>query len=133
MRIVFFNRSYHPDHGATGQLLTELTQDLVRDHDCEVAVVTGPVTGAAAFRSLHVMETHEGVTILRANGTRFAQRGFFGRFVNYVSYFLAAAWTSFRLPRADVVVSLTDPPIIGLVAWMTAKRMGARFVFLCQL
>ena len=29
-------------------------------------------------------------------------------------------------------MALTDPPIIGLIAWLTAKRMGARFVFLCQ-
>jgi colanic acid biosynthesis glycosyl transferase WcaI len=27
---------------------------------------------------------------------------------------------------------LTDPPIIGLVAWAAARRTGARFVFLCQ-
>jgi hypothetical protein len=31
-----------------------------------------------------------------------------------------------------VVVAFTDPPIIGLVAWTTARRTGARFVFLCQ-
>jgi colanic acid biosynthesis glycosyl transferase WcaI len=30
------------------------------------------------------------------------------------------------------VVSLTDPPIIGLAALLTARRCGARFVFLCQ-
>ncbi len=29
MRIVFFNRSYHPDPEATGQYLTELAEDLV--------------------------------------------------------------------------------------------------------
>ncbi len=29
LRIVFFNRSYYPDYGATGQLLTELCEDLV--------------------------------------------------------------------------------------------------------
>ncbi len=41
-------------------------------------------------------------------------------------------WASFRIRRPDVVVGLTDPPIIGLVAWATARRTGARFVFLCQ-
>ena len=34
--------------------------------------------------------------------------------------------------RPDVVVALTDPPIIGLAALLTARRSGARFVFLCQ-
>ena len=128
MRIVFFNRSYSPDMGATGQLLTELTQDLVRDHGCDVTVVCGPPPEGSCAD----VHSHEGVTIVRAKGTRLARRGFLGRFTNYVTYSLAAAWASLRLPRSDIVVALTDPPIIGLVAWATSKRMGSRFVFLCQ-
>jgi hypothetical protein len=42
LRIAFFNRSYWPDLGATGQLLTELAEDLVNEHGCEVTVVAGP-------------------------------------------------------------------------------------------
>ena len=34
--------------------------------------------------------------------------------------------------RPDVVVSLTDPPVIGRIALSVAKRHGARFVFLCE-
>ena len=128
MRIVFFNRSYYPDMGATGQLLTELTQDLVREHGCDVTVVCGP----APERSCPDIDSHQGVSLVRVKGTQFWRRGFFGRFANYVTYFLAAALASLRLPRADIVVALTDPPIIALVAWATSKRMDARFVFLCQ-
>ena len=39
---------------------------------------------------------------------------------------------SFGVGRPDVVVSLTDPPIVGLAALWTARRTGARFVFLCE-
>jgi len=35
MLVVFFNRSYWPDFGATGQLLTELSQDLAPRRDVE--------------------------------------------------------------------------------------------------
>jgi hypothetical protein len=42
LRVCFFNRSYYPDQAATGQLLTELAEDLVRAHGCEVSVVAGP-------------------------------------------------------------------------------------------
>ena len=51
---------------------------------------------------------------------------------NYVSYFAAATAASFGVGRPDVVVSLTDPPIVGLAALWTARRTGARFVFLCE-
>lgn len=42
MHIAFFNRSYYPDQTATGQLLTDLCEDLVREHGCRVTVVAGP-------------------------------------------------------------------------------------------
>ena len=41
MHVVFFNRSFHPDTAATGQLLTELCEDLVQQHGCRVTVVAG--------------------------------------------------------------------------------------------
>lgn len=131
MRVVFFNRSYWPDFGATGQLLNELTQDLVKDHGWSVTVVAGGASSRRSF-GLVTRETHEGVEILRAKGTRLARRGFVGRFLNYLSYFFSAIWASFRVGSPDVVVALTDPPIIGLVGWALARRTGARFVFLCQ-
>jgi glycosyltransferase involved in cell wall biosynthesis len=37
-----------------------------------------------------------------------------------------------RIGPQDIVVSLTDPPILGLAALSAARRAGARFVFLCE-
>jgi glycosyltransferase involved in cell wall biosynthesis len=130
VKVVFFNRSYWPDFGATGQLLAELSQDLAREYGFQVTVVAG----GESSRSFGIVarERHEGVEILRAKGTRFERRGFLGRFGNYLSYFASAIWASFQVGKPDVVVALTDPPIIGLVAWATARRTGASFVFLCQ-
>src|SRR5436309_3725365 len=90
VKICFFNRSYWPDQAATGQLLTELAEDLVAGHGCEVTVVAGRALhapgsdrrrGAAVER-----ETRNGVTILRANGTRFRPGRFAGRAANYLTY-----------------------------------------------
>jgi colanic acid biosynthesis glycosyl transferase WcaI len=49
-----------------------------------------------------------------------------------VTYFASACLAGLRLGRSDVVVALTDPPIVGLAALMAARVEGARFVFLCQ-
>jgi lipopolysaccharide/colanic/teichoic acid biosynthesis glycosyltransferase/glycosyltransferase involved in cell wall biosynthesis len=73
-----------------------------------------------------------GVHVVRARGTALAPVRFAARAANYVSYF-AAAWLAARsVPRPDVVVALTDPPIVGLAAASMARRSGARFVFVCQ-
>jgi len=144
LQICFFNRSYYPDQGATGQLLTELAETLVRDHGCCVAVVVGPAlfkpetqkTGDRQDTSFSWLpfrrEMHNGVEIFRTNGTTFRPRRFASRILNYLSYFSFAVLAGFRVPSPDVVVALTDPPIVGLAALLTTRRSGAKFVFLCQ-
>jgi putative colanic acid biosynthesis glycosyltransferase WcaI len=138
VRICFFNRSYWPDQAATGQLLTELAGDLVDRYGHEVTVVAGrPLMAADGHaapgrRALVTRERHEGVDILRANGTRMRPRRFAARAANYVSYVGAASIAGLRVGRQDVVVSLTDPPVVGLTALWTARRAGARFVYLCE-
>ena len=143
MKICFFNRSYWPDQAATGQLLTELAQDLVTGYGCTVSVVAGralhaghtapTAAGNGAGRFWPVSrEEHEGVRILRANGTRLERRRFVGRATNYLTYFASALAASHSIGPQDIVVSLTDPPILGLAALRAARRAGARFVFLCE-
>jgi len=133
VHIAFFNRSYYPDTSATGQLLTDLCEDLVRVHGCRVSVVAGvPLlpssTAKTTQRAMIAREEHHGVEIHRARGTRFSKRRFIGRASNYVTYFLSASLAGLRLDRPDVVVALTDPPIIGLAAWISGRRFGAPLV-----
>jgi glycosyltransferase involved in cell wall biosynthesis len=138
LRLAFFNRSYYPDFGATGQLLTELCEDLVAHHGHHVTVVAGvPLSSTVPVSTPHwyrpVREQwHNGVRILRAYGTTLDKRRFSGRATNYMTYFASALFGAIRLGRVDVVIALTDPPIIGLPASAAAKMHGARFVFLCQ-
>jgi glycosyltransferase involved in cell wall biosynthesis len=136
--VVFFNRSYYPDFGSTGQLLTELCEDLVARFQYDVTVVAGmPLAAESAiapmtWRAPVRRERHNGVDILRAWSTSRSTRRFSGRLSNYLSYFISAGLASFRLGRPDVIVALTDPPIVSLTAIAAARASGARFVFLCQ-
>jgi glycosyltransferase involved in cell wall biosynthesis len=128
VHVVFFNRSYAPDQTATGQLLASLCESLVRDQGCRVTVVAGRPLAAGSNRSTAARGPREGVHVVRARGTRFANRRFLGRAANYVTYFLSACLAGQRIARPDVVVALTDPPIIGLAAWLTARRFRAPLV-----
>lgn len=128
-RVYYFNRSYWPDTGATGQLLTELAEDLVQRHGFAVTVVTGYPTTASG-QDLPAREIRNGVEVIRARGTRLSTRVFSGRALNYVTYFLSALWIALRLPRPDIAVALTDPPIVGLAALAARPRRG--MVFYCQ-
>src|SRR6185369_14739190 len=87
LRVVFFNRSYYPDFGATGQLLTELCEDLVARFGYDVTVVAGmPLTAREHDAELNVKTAHwyapvrreerHGVHILRAWSTSHPTRKF---------------------------------------------------------
>ncbi|MGE4056042.1 MAG: glycosyltransferase family 4 protein, partial [Vicinamibacterales bacterium] len=78
--------------------------------------------------SLFNRESIHGVEIYRARGTRFRKERFAGRATNYMTYFFSACYAGLRLDRPDVVVALTDPPIIGLAALASGRRFGAPLV-----
>ncbi|MBI2360169.1 MAG: glycosyltransferase family 4 protein [Deltaproteobacteria bacterium] len=111
---------------------------LVRDHGCRVSVVAGyPLVWAdgdtdTRRRELIEHEFFQGVEIFRSRGTTFSKASFVGRASNYVSYFLSASVRGLRFNDADVVVGMTDPPIIGLAALVAARRARAKFVMLYQ-
>lgn len=131
MRLLFLNRSFWPDLEATGQLLTELCVDLSRCHD--VTVVAGPSyhlppAGAALWQR----DAIGSVQILRTWGTRFSKERLSARLVNLGSYYLLAAVGALRLPRPDVVIAETDPPLLGLLGSALKARWRCAFVYYCQ-
>lgn len=135
LHIAFFNRSFYPDTAATGQLLTELCEGLVEEYGCRVSVVAGVPPGqrpggADGQKRFSIVrrEQYRGIDVLRASGSRFSKRRFIGRFSNYVTYFFSACYAGLCLDRPDIVVALTDPPIIGLAAYLAARRFGAPLV-----
>jgi colanic acid biosynthesis glycosyl transferase WcaI len=81
---------------------------------------------------LRSSEWRNGVHIVRASGSTLDPKPFIGRATNYVSYFASAVVKGLAIRKPDVVVALTDPPIIGLAALATASKAGAPFVFLCE-
>ena len=94
-----------------------------------VPLIPAPDAGHGKARGWIVArERHAGVDVLRARGTRLSKRRFAGRFTNYMTYFASACLAGLRLDRPDVIIALTDPPIIGLAACLASRRYGVPFV-----
>jgi colanic acid biosynthesis glycosyl transferase WcaI len=122
MRVLFVNQYFPPDATNTAYLLGELSEDLSQDH--EVWVVAGRPSYNPEASTYRV----EGVRVTQAWSTSFKRSSMIGRLTNYAT-FLATAWLQARKsPRPHVVVALTDPPLIGLVGLMAARRHRVPFV-----
>ena len=107
----------------------------MRDHGWRVSVIAGiplipaPESGTEKAAGWIIgRERHAGVDVFRARGTRLSKRRFIGRFTNYMTYFASACLAGLRLERPDLIVALTDPPIIGLAACLASRRYGVPFV-----
>lgn len=114
-RILFLNRSYWPDAEATGQLLTELCEDI--SPSFAITVVAGqPNQNPAghAYRSFGA-EMHNDVEVRRVPHTRFSKNSFLGRITNMVTYLVMSGWSTLFLRRPAVVVVETDPPILCIL------------------
>lgn len=126
MRVLFVNQYYPPDSSATAHLLGELSEDLARVHEVWV------VAGRPSYDPEHGAGGPERVRVIRTWSTAFARAGMLGRLCNYATYILSSAVRSLRVPRPDVVVAMTDPPVVGLVGLLAASRHRAPFVYVCQ-
>ncbi|HYC37530.1 MAG TPA: glycosyltransferase family 4 protein [Usitatibacter sp.] len=127
MRIYFLNRFYAPDISATSQILSDLARDLATDH--EVHVVTSRQRYDDAAAALRREEILEGVHVHRVWTSVFGRGCLPGRAIDYATFYAAAtAALSARLREGDVVVSMTDPPMVSVPAAWVAQLRGARLV-----
>ncbi|MGH9762184.1 MAG: glycosyltransferase family 4 protein, partial [Blastocatellia bacterium] len=70
--------------------------------------------------------------IERAWATSFGKRTLPGRLIDYLSFYVGACCALMTLPRHDIVMALTTPPLIGLVAVIAGRIRGMRTVALVQ-
>ncbi len=127
-RILFINQYYWPDHASTAQHLADLAESLAeRGHECHV--LTSRNHYKPGEPKLPASETYQGVQIHRVPATALGRGGFWIRMTDYLTFYACALVKSLTLPRCDLVVTLTTPPIIGLIGVILARWKGSRHVF----
>lgn len=128
MRVLFVNQYYAPDFAATAQQMSDLCERLVlRGH--EVHVLTSRAIYDGRQIELPTYEVLNGVHVHRLGLEVSGRERLRHRFMGYLSFFAKAFAKGTFLPRPDVVVVLTTPPMIGLLgAWLRLVR-GTRFVY----
>lgn len=127
VRFVFINRFYWPDEPATAQLLTDLAEALAASGHAVSVVASHPGGKEPAS------ELHRGVAIFRVRGTRLNRFGIFGKLADFVTFYVGSLCVVFvRVRTRDIVVPLTDPPLLGVGVWIVARLRGAKLVHWVQ-
>jgi glycosyltransferase involved in cell wall biosynthesis len=125
-RILVLNQYYWPGVEATAQLLSQLCEALAEDYD--VTVVTGGLHG----HELPAEEVRHGVRIVRVRSTTYDRAQLHLRAANYASYLAETVMHALRGDRPDLVLCMTDPPVVGDVGLVVARRFGAPLLVISQ-
>jgi glycosyltransferase involved in cell wall biosynthesis len=125
--VLVFNQYYWPGVEATAHLLTELCEALAAEYD--VTVVTGRLLG---HEDEPDYERRNGVEIVRVHSTAYDRAPLHRRAANYFTYLGRALRRGLAGKRPDVVLCMTDPPIVGNVALVVARRFRVPLLVISQ-
>lgn len=126
-RLLVLNQYYWPGLEATAHLLSQLLGAL--SDEFEITIVTGRLAVHAPHAERIV---HDGVRIVRVRSTAFDRTGMVGRASNYLTYLLQTLRIALLSRRPSVVLCMTDPPVIGDIALVVARRFRRPLVVVSQ-
>ncbi len=126
-RLLVLNQYYHPGVEATAHLLTELCESLTPDY--RVTVITGRLRDREDQPDY---ELRNGVEIVRVHSTSFDRASIYGRVANYFTYLGRAFRRGLTAQRPDIILCMTDPPLVGDIGYLIARRFRRPLVVVSQ-
>ena len=124
LKVLLLNQCFFPDHVATAQILTDLALGLVNTGH-EVTVVASSRGYDNPENRYPVSETWNGIKIRRIWTPGLGKKSKLRRIIDFAIFWLNAARILLFLPRHDVLVCLTSPPLISTLGTLIAKLKGS--------
>lgn len=116
--VLLINRVYPPDRGATGRLMEDLSAALEKNGWKVTILTTGQKAGP---------EYHGNITIERIKGSTN-----YKTFLGYALSWFRLLFAALKQSRHDIVITLTDPPLVVFIGRMVARFKKAKHVHWCQ-
>lgn len=116
--VLFINRVYPPGRGASGRVLRDLARAFAKEGWDVSVLTTGPRSGR---------EVDGPVRIHRIKGPMRPRKA-----LSYFWIWLKFLFKALFMPRCDLVVTMTDPPMLIVVGRVFARMKRARHVHWCQ-
>ena len=128
MKVLLLNQCFYPDVVSTAQHLTDLAVKLAEQgHD--VTVVASRRGYDNPEMRFPKQEVWKNIRIIRVPSMSLGKRSKWRRAVNFGSFLISCIFRLILLPRFDLVIALTSPPLISFLGALLTHFKGGRFVF----
>ncbi len=128
MRITLINQTFYPDLVSTAQHLKDLAVWL-QEAGHEVTVVASRRAYDNPAKLFPKRESWRGIRIDRVSNTGFGKRSKLSRIIDFATFIISCCFKLMRLPRQDLVVTLTSPPIISFIGALYVRLRGGRLCY----
>src|SRR5882724_1883656 len=128
MKILLLNQAFWPHVVARAQQLTMLARRLSeRGH--QVTVITSAQGYDGATASFPRRERWHAIDIVRISSVGAGKKHRWQRTLNFASFLFACAARLIAMPRQDVVIALTSPPLISWLGSLFIRIKGGELIF----
>lgn len=120
---------YHPETTSTGYFLTGIAEALARRWTVRVLCSQPTYSQRGVLAARH--EQRNGTQITRCFSTRFSKDHLPGRLANLLTASVSMGWgVAAHARHDDIVLVVTNPPLLPFMVTLAARLRGARVVLL---
>lgn len=127
-KLTLYCQYYHPEVASLSQLCTDLCEGLTDTFDvtviCSVPCYTGTVDPAYTKKKYY-FEEKGGVKIIRVKVPPYNKQNKLARVRNILAYFFRSLGATFKAEKPDFILTESQPPILGGLLGVLAKRITA--------
>jgi putative colanic acid biosynthesis glycosyltransferase WcaI len=128
MKILLLNQAFHPDVVSTGQHAADLALELTAAGH-QVTVIASRRAYDDSRRQFAPREVWRGIRIIRIGMLGLGKGARWRRAADFASFSANCLLHMFLLPRFDLVIALTSPPLISALGASLVRLKGGKFVF----
>jgi putative colanic acid biosynthesis glycosyltransferase WcaI len=128
LKVLILNQAFCPDVVSSGQHAADLAVSLVQAGH-EVTVLADARAYDDRRRRFLARENWRGVRIVRVPSTGFGKASRWRRAADFATFMLSCALRLLFLPRFDVIVAMTSPPLISLLGALAVPLKARKLLF----
>lgn len=135
-KVLMILNYFYPDFASTGQLMTELCDELQNDFEITVISAFPSYTGNVPKEykdKFIVMQKYKNITILSVRVPEVNKTKKISRLKYIFSYFFYSIIAIFKSGKQDLVFSISQPPILGgVLGYIARLNKKAKFIYNIQ-